>query len=308
MLATTSSKRHEMMEYKTHSAERTGMRLGTIDLIRKIGLDPNDVMLIRHSTAITRKYVNQGFLDECTAEMKPKFTFGQTHRYWMVFAGEQSTTRLVALYRMDGWTKLEKGMLPDGYPIEESNYGKNDFYILERLDLLAEYENRLTIDWGSFRSLAWKGTVDKPIVSIERTKPTFPGFDDLILGFDKLSDIIEDPDYYSAYYDAMSQVSAIYLVTDTASGKQYVGSAYGGEGLWQRWSTYAHTQGRGGSGDGGNKLLVDLLNRGGEGYERNLRYSVLRVLDSGLSTDQVVGMENLYKDKLGTREFGLNAN
>lgn len=289
-------------------AERTSMRLGTIDLIRKIGLDPNDVVLIRHSTEITRKYVNQGFLDECTAEMKPKFASGQTHHYWMVFAGDQSTTRLVALYRMNGWTKLEKGMLPDDYPINESSYGRNDFYTLERLDLLSEYENRLTVDWGSFRTLAQNGTTDKPIVSIEWTQPAFPGFDNLILKFGELTDVIADPDYYSAYYDAMSQVNAIYLITDTKSGKQYVGSAYGGEGLWQRWSTYAHTRGRGGSGDGGNKLLVDLLNRGGEGYEKNLQYSVLRVLDSGLSTDQVVEMENLYKDKLGTREFGLNAN
>ncbi|NEG90125.1 GIY-YIG nuclease family protein [Bifidobacterium aerophilum] len=170
-------------------------------------------------------------------------------------------------------------------------------------------ENRLTVYWPD--AINWKldGNNDRPIISIERReKRAFPGFDGLILEFKELTDVIADPDYYSAYYDAMSQVSAIYLITDTKSGKQYVGSAYGGEGLWQRWSTYAHTRGRGGSGDGGNKLLVDLLNRGGEGYEKNLQYSVLRVLDSGLSTDQVVEMENLYKDKLGTREFGLNAN
>ncbi|NEG89642.1 hypothetical protein [Bifidobacterium aerophilum] len=119
------------------------MRLGTIDLIRKIGLEPNDVVLIRHSTEITEKYVNRGFVDQCTAIMNPKDRkYCQNHRYWMVFAGEGSITRLVALYRMDGRTTLEKGMLPDDYPIDESEYGKSDFFILERLDLLTEYENR----------------------------------------------------------------------------------------------------------------------------------------------------------------------
>lgn len=281
------------------------MRLGTADLIRKIKLDPNDVALIRHSTAFTEKYVVPGFLDACTAVQEPNFKFGQDHRYWMVFTGERSTTRFVALYRMDGWETLERGMLPDDYPIDESEYGRNDFYTLERLDLLSEYEGRLTIDWRNPSGWYQQGVIDKPIISIERSKPDFRGFDDFIVGFDELDAIISDPDYYSSYYDAMSQVYAVYVITDTTSGYgiQYVGSASGADGLWGRWRDYVNAHGK-----VGNVLLDQWLEQHPD-HIHSLQYSVLHVLDKSMhEPEDILRWEGLYKRKLGTRESGLNAN
>jgi hypothetical protein len=44
-------------------------------------------------------------------------------------------------------------------------------------------------------------------------------------------------------------VAGVYLVLAQTSGKQYVGSAYGPSGIWERWRKYAI------SGDGGNVQL-----------------------------------------------------
>ncbi|MEH7130365.1 hypothetical protein V7103_19420 [Neobacillus drentensis] len=47
----------------------------------------------------------------------------------------------------------------------------------------------------------------------------------------------------------LSAVTGLYLIFDTTSGKQYVGSAFGKEGLFGRFKTYTK------SSDGGNLEL-----------------------------------------------------
>ena len=43
-------------------------------------------------------------------------------------------------------------------------------------------------------------------------------------------------------------------------------------------------------------------------YARNLRVKLLRTLPRTLTSTEVVRYETLYKEKLGTRAFGLNPN
>ncbi|MBT1171862.1 GIY-YIG nuclease family protein [Bifidobacterium sp. MA2] len=277
------------------------MSLGTIDLLRNAGIDPNDVVLIRHTVARVGRFARLGYLRERTGMQSESF-IGRDKSYWMTFMGEPGgTTRFAALYKLTGRQPLETG-LPAGYPSQEFNPG-DEMYSLVPCDLLAEYENRLTIDWGgSYVKWAQYGTNDKRIVSIEERKPQFPGFDKLLLSFDDLSDIIGNPELYSAYRDAMSQVSAVYLVVDTVSGQQYVGSAYGENGLWGRWTEYAST-----NGEGGNKLMHDLMSEHPDRYHA-LQYTVLRILDKTTPMTDVIALEGVYKQKLGSRAFGLNAN
>lgn len=279
------------------------MGLGTVDLLKNAGIDPNDVVLIRHTEGKISRY-QRNYLRERTAIQRKSFK-GHNKAYWMTFIGEpQGRARLVALYRMTGCQRLEPDMLPDEYPIDEINFTLDYLYNLDFCDLLSDYENRLTINWPAKRNeFSGYGTDNKPIITIEeRRKQSFPGFDGLITTFDELTEITHNPDTYSAYRDAMSQVSAVYLVVDTESGQQYVGSAYGEEGLWGRWSDYVNT-----NGEGGNKLLHDLMAKYPNRY-RSLQYSVLRVLDKTTKADDVIALESLYKNKLGTRAFGLNAN
>ena len=102
---------------------------------------------------------------------------------------------------------------------------------------------------------------------------------------------------------ALSNVKGIYLLTDKKTGKLYVGSAYGDNGIWGRWSNYIYDF------TGGNKGLEELLKETGKEYfEENFQFSVLEILGSTASNDEIIQKENLWKDKLKTRKYGYNRN
>lgn len=63
----------------------------------------------------------------------------------------------------------------------------------------------------------------------------FPGFENIDLSFEGLEALVRHsrPDWKAA----LASVKGVHLISDTATGKRYVGSAYGGQGIWSRWST-----------------------------------------------------------------------
>ena len=101
---------------------------------------------------------------------------------------------------------------------------------------------------------------------------------------------------------ALMNVAGIYLVTDTSTGKMYVGSAYGGDGIWQRWTAYAI------NGHGGNKELRTLLHEKQVDHAVHFQFSLLEICDLHSSDDYVISREVHWKNVLKTREFGLNQN
>ena len=94
----------------------------------------------------------------------------------------------------------------------------------------------------------------------------------------------------------------MYVITDNSTGKQYVGSAYGGDGIWSRWCAYAK------NGHGGNAELRLLLQDEGAAHADNFQYSILEVCDLNTSDDFIIGRESHWKTVLRTREYGLNSN
>ena len=96
-------------------------------------------------------------------------------------------------------------------------------------------------------------------------------------------------------------VMPIYLILDKRTGEQYVGSTYGADGLWQRWSNYAK------NGNGGNKLLKKITEVDKK-YANNFQWSILTTLSKTITKDEAIAIENKYKEKLGSRAFGLNEN
>jgi hypothetical protein len=101
---------------------------------------------------------------------------------------------------------------------------------------------------------------------------------------------------------ALANVAGVYVIVDRKTGMQYVGSAYGGIGLWQRWTTYAKT------GHGRNKELRNLLKNNRDAYATNFQFSLIEVCDINASPDFIIARECHWKDVLMTREFGLNSN
>lgn len=208
---------------------------------------------------------------------------------------------------MNGSEPDTPDVCPVGLPeCEAEGYrGKDAFFHLEYVDLLKEYEGKLVIDWGkSTRMWHQKGTTEKPIVAIQpKNEKSFMGFENLILSFDELKEVIENDTDYKLWHAAMSAVNAIYLIVDTKTGARYVGSTYGYDGLLGRWSVYAAT-----GGHGNNKGLIAHL-KSKRNSCHNLQFSVLQVLSKSLTDKQIIDAETLWKKKLLTYElFGLNQN
>ena len=85
----------------------------------------------------------------------------------------------------------------------------------------------------------------------------------------------------SDWKSALQAVAGVYVITDTHTGKLYVGSAYGGEGIRGRRRSYVETC------HGGNKELRALFKTDAE---------------------VLIGYESRWKDWLGTRLNGYNSN
>lgn len=180
-------------------------------------------------------------------------------------------------------------------------------YDLERILGLEHLDGRAIIDFPkTFRASYLVGESHRQnlLVSAIREErmsiADFPGFNGVRLSFEMLESIFRQD--HASWKAGLANVSGVYLVTDMESGLQYVGSAYGGVGLWQRWAVYVKT------GHGGNKELRNILKKHGDQHRYNFQFALLEVCDINASAEFVIGRENHWKQVLMTREFGLNSN
>lgn len=123
----------------------------------------------------------------------------------------------------------------------------------------------------------------------------FPGYENINLSWKDLSRVIDK----DTWKTALKNQKAIYLITDIATGKMYVGSAYGENMLLNRWQSYIKTC------NGGNVELKVLSN---EYISKNFRYSVLDIFKSTTSDEVILARESWWKNILLSREFGYNGN
>jgi len=131
----------------------------------------------------------------------------------------------------------------------------------------------------------------------------FPGFERVHLTFQELEELVSNA--RADWAASLGSIKGVYLITDDYSGRQYVGSAYGDDGIWSRWSTYVRL------GHGGNKGMKDLLRGHDLDYCREyFRFALLEMIDARTADSHVIQRESYWKDVLGTRhrERGLNRN
>ena len=173
------------------------------DILSKVGINPANVKLIRHALTDRgfKECYDNGKVYEYTCHQKVGFSKG--YEYWAVFiSGAGTLAKFYGLYRVGPSVPDTADLVPDGMPdCEARGYrGENAIYQLIPVDLLKEYEGRLTIDWGkSTRMWHQKGTSEKPVVSIQPDKKkVFSGFEDLVLSYDELKEIITNPEVYDA--------------------------------------------------------------------------------------------------------------
>jgi len=185
------------------------------------------------------------------------------------------------------------------------NWGPGPYYYydLSKDNSLSDLEERLVIDWGS-STISWcQKKLDKDIVEIlpQGFAKTFLGYENVVLMFDELEKIVKNPDVNKQWKMMLANVYGIYLILDKSNGQQYVGSAYGKEGIWGRWSNYVQTK------HGGNRILIDLMGSDPLRYKK-FQFSILSVLPNSALSEQVIQLEQITKEKLGSRAFGLNSN
>lgn len=169
-----------------------------------------------------------------------------------------------------------------------------DAFDLEWSDEGRAFSERVLIRWGPpAATRAWSQWGDrspKEILElrIDAREPPFPGFAAFI---GRISEMACMPQAWRA---ALASVRGVYLLVSD-DGEQYVGSASGQDGLMGRWRAYMA------NGHGGNLLLRQ---RGHQHYT----VSILEVASPDMSRDDILAREVFWKDKLGARAHGLNAN
>ena len=276
------------------------------DILKKAGLDPAKVKLIRHSLSDKNfakcYYAEPRMVWEYTRLQKQGFSKG--YDYWCIFiSGKGTTARLFACYKVNGSVPDTPELKPVGFPLDDNFKGELAFYDLEPVECLKEYEHRLVIEWGT-AAISWhqKGTTEKPILAIDSPiKKSFIGYDNVVLSYAQLKEVVQNREVYELWQTALSAVKAIYLIVDTKNGKQYVGSAYGKDGLLGRWRVYVDTL------HGNNKLMKEVVCAYPDRYQY-FQFSILQILPKTITDDEIIHIESLWKEKLRTIQFGMNDN
>ena len=130
----------------------------------------------------------------------------------------------------------------------------------------------------------------------------FEGLDRVHLSFHDLS-LILNGQKYSDYRNALLSVKGVYCLTDTKTGKLYIGSAYGEQGVAQRWSDYINTK------TGGNDGLIELYRSEGETYfEQWFEFTLIEFFGMNAETARIVERENYWKKAFATKTKGYNHN
>lgn len=270
-------------------------------LLEAAGLSRTDVRLLRHQDT---RYPGHPSPYVMWRDDRPRFeAYQQTQSfknetvlnaaYWASFVGlPDKETLFVGLYRVISFAPLSQDRAhPVNGSIEFS--GGCNHYAIELSDHLADFSGRLLIDWGAgFRS--WIQRADrqaKTIVELKKEfkEPIFPGFSNFIC---QLSEVDTLP---QSWLTALASTRGIYLLTCPRTKEQYVGSAAGAMGFIGRWRDYAL------SGHGGN---LALKGRDASDYQ----ISILETVGSSTTEAEVSGFETRWKNKLQSREMGLNRN
>lgn len=271
------------------------------ELLYNRGLDPKaKVKLVRQTDQrfdVYKRYKDDypTFIKYQNEQSKPVY---KNVDYIVSFVGEEgSLARFIGVFQVldcKTFTKPKKGV--DG--------GQYSYlYDMKEVKGYEDLQERVIIDWGK-STLSWhqwiknhKGVVEiQPGLHYRQFKDYF----DFILDYQELKEIITNE--YKDWKRTLSITNGIYLIHDTKTGMLYVGTTYNKDGIWGRWKTYVKK-----NGSGGNKALDELISKD-KNYANNFKFSILMLLPSTITEREAVRKEQLFKEKLGSRTFGLNHN
>jgi hypothetical protein len=284
------------------------------DLLAKQNINPKEVLVLRHRPKEPLLHKALPLLAADRPDLYNAYQQTQTPQvqaamlkapYVASFVGHRAGKAFfVGLYRHSGHRPLtfrQYWNLPVHQELKQ--YGMTGYeggrdpilwFDLLLMDFYREWAGKLIVDWpGSDRSWwrwAERNTIQiTAILDEDLLNPDMPHWTQVSLTWQELGLLP------GKWQEALKQWRGIYLIFDEADGQGYVGSAYGRHNLLGRWTSYA------GSGHGGNKHLKA---RDPQGF----RFTILERVSPDLPAEDVIALESSWKDRLHTREFGLNAN
>lgn len=137
----------------------------------------------------------------------------------------------------------------------------------------------------------------------------FPGYKNVSISY---HDLKRKLDISEEWRTALKSRKGVYLISDRLTGKQYVGSAYGKDGIFGRWMVYltsGYDKNENENGKYPNKKLRNLVKKESLAYiQENFQYSILETFTDDVSDEYIIARESYWKEILLTREFGYNAN
>lgn len=144
--------------------------------------------------------------------------------------------------------------------------------------------------------------IDKLLVAEIREKrlrmADFPGYHAVNLSYRLLQTVVRKN--MPQWKAALSDVAGVYLVTDTKTGKHFVGSAHGGDTIWHHWVSFAI------NGHADNKPLRQLISREVGDYQFNFQFAILEICPLNAPRSYVDARSTHWKAVLCTTTHGFN--
>lgn len=279
---------------------RNGLRFNT--LLRAVGIDPTEVLLLRHcDTSSARGYSpfelwrdtpDKFLVYQSVQSVKARSKFNK--RFWAAFVVNSFGDSIFAgIWQAEYSHQIPLAHEKPQSPGEFDPPNSLDKYNTILTSFLSDLTGRLVIEWGDGK-LAWVQRADKQnkvVLEISRTEvdPPFPG---LLQFVEPLSRIGGLP---RTWVSILKEAKGVYLLTCPKTREQYIGSAYGQDGFWGRWQQYAR------DGHGGN---VKLKSKEPSDYQ----VTILEVAGSQAKIEDIIATEGRWQQKLQSHKMGLNSN
>lgn len=167
------------------------------------------------------------------------------------------------------------------------------WFDLELSDQLSDLQGRLVIETRLTQSyVRLAENIDAPVLAIHqesRFESAPPSWREMTLRAGILQALPE------TWANRLREWRGVYLIVDESDGQRYVGSAYGEENILGRWQQHI----------AGEVGVTSALRRRDP---KNFRFSILELTSPTAMNDDVIAVENSWKERLHSRVFGLNEN
>ena len=221
-------------------------------ILKEYGIDIKTAKIVRHPLKKKEVRVCQekGMIEAYQAT-QGKPVFDKCTHVISFLGNSGGEAQFIGVYEVKGCVTGDKKIkkMSKDYPYPDHFTKGGYYYILKKTDIMADLESVLFVEWPGEISWAQWATNDKKVLAITSNATIdFPGYDDLIVPFNTLQEMVEGDLRYEKWCDALKNVNGIYLICDTKYGKQYIGSTSNEDGILGRWSNYAKTHDGGDTG------------------------------------------------------------